>query len=106
LEQRVYNLERGDNITTTTQTTIMGIYNALTDMRSAKVYLGNTVTDRPHESGASAVGGVLEVRRITALYGSLTYYANNGIIWCANVKEDPDNAGQQLMTAWSKIVTE
>ena len=106
LEQRVYNLERGDNITTTTQTTIMGIYNALTDMRSAKVYLGNTVTDRPHESGTSAVGGVLEVRRITALYGSLTYYANNSVIWCANVKEDPDNAGQQLMTAWSKIVTE
>lgn len=102
LEQRVLTLEKSDNIDTTTQTTVTGIYNTCGNMKTIRVYAGSTVTDKPHEQGESAVNGVLEIRRISALVGNMTFYADNGDVWHTVMTEDPQQAQQQLLGEWQK----
>lgn len=73
------------------QTTVAAIYAAAPALSVSHVFLGATITDRP-----VAYGGTLVIYKLTAEYGMLTYYANDGEIYAALM-----NNG--TLAAWKKI---
>ena len=91
LAQRVAALENRTKIQTTEMTTVADIYAAAGDLSVSYIYLNSDVANRPGN-----VGGTLAIYRLTALYGMMTYYANNGNVYTALQNNGTLDAWKQI----------